>query len=245
MYLNDRLGDCTAAGIGHKIEGDTRYGQGATVEVTDDDVLRLYEATGGYDPSDPSTDQGAVCQDVLKYVQKTGVAGHKIIAYAQVDLSNLTEVRQAIALFGQIYCGFNFPDSAMTQFNAGQPWDVVKGARIEGGHCVTIGAYDPTGFECITWGAVQKLTLAFFKKYFDEAWVIVDSDFVNAQTGKDAAGVDLYTLGQDFAALTGKANPIPQPRPTPTPAPTPAPIPAATGAQVAAAVRAALTANGV
>jgi hypothetical protein len=49
----------------------------------------------------------------------------------------------------------------------------------------------------------------------------------------------MATLGADYTALTGKANPFPN-APTPTPAPT-----GATGAQVAAAVRAALAGQGV
>jgi len=247
MLANDLYGDCTCAGVGHKRIGDVYVNQGQTLTVTDADVLALYSAVTGFDPADPSTDQGAVCQDVLEYWQKHGFLGEKILAFAKVDLTDLTEVRQAIALFGQIYTGFNFPDTAMAQFDASQPWDVVKGARIEGGHCVTIGAYDSDGFECVTWGKTQKLTTAFFKRYFDEAWVIIDTDFVNTQTGKDFQGLDLYTLGQDFAALTGKTSPIPSPTPSPNPSPEPTPTPAPvplTAVQLGAKVRDLLTANG-
>ncbi|MDI5965710.1 hypothetical protein [Streptantibioticus silvisoli] len=249
MYLNDQLGDCTCAGVAHKRIGDLADAKNPAAAITDDDVLHLYEAVGHYVPGKPNTDQGAVCQDVLEYWQKTGFDGEKIVAFAKVDISNVTEVRQAIAAFGQIYCGFNFPDSAMNQFDNGQPWDVVKGAQIEGGHCVTVGAYDSTGFTCVTWGATQKLTLAFWKKYFDEAWVIITPDFVNTQSGVDNAGLDLYALGEDYAALTGETNPIPapQPQPTPSPAPAPTPQPAPSGAdqQLADAAHAWLAAKGL
>lgn len=233
MLANDQWGDCTCAGVGHKRIGDVFVNQGRTLKVTDKDALALYSAVTGFNPNDPSTDQGAVCQDVLDYWRRNGFLGEKIVAFAKVDLSNVTEAKQAIALFGQIYCGFNFPGSAMDQFNAGQPWDVVKGARIEGGHCVTIGAFDATGLECVTWGRVQKLTWAFLKKYFDEAWVIVTPDMIDPKSGKDIAGYDLYTLGQDFAALTGSTNPVPQPQPTPTPTPVPpSPLPPPTPSPV-------------
>lgn len=236
MLANDQVGDCTCAGVGHKRIGDVYVNQGAVLKVTDQDALALYSAVTGYNPADPSTDQGAVCQDVLAYWQKNGFLGEKIVAYAKVDLSNQTQVKQAIATFGQVYCGFNFPSSAMDQFNAGQPWDVVKGAQIEGGHCVTIGAFDGTGLECVTWGAVQRLTWAFFKKYFDEAWIIVSSDQIDPKSGKDFAGFDFYTLGEDFAAITGRPNPIPQPQPTPSPVPPqPTPGPVADPADVALA----------
>jgi hypothetical protein len=226
MLANDRYGNCTCAGVGHKRIGDVYVNQGKALTVTDTDALALYSAVTGFNPDDPSTDQGAVCQDVLDYWRKHGFLGEKVIAFAKVDLSNVTEVKQAIALFGQIYCGFNFPDTAMGQFNNGQPWGVVRGAKVEGGHCVTIGAYDATGLECVTWGAVQKLTWAFLKKYFDEAWVIIGPDFIGSQ-GEDVQGLDLYTLGQDYAALTGRANPIPAPTPTPAPEP-PSPLPVPT-----------------
>lgn len=219
MYLNDQLGDCTAAGVGHLIEGDTRYAQGTAVQISDDDVLHLYEATGGYNPADPSTDQGAVCQDVLDYMRKTGVAGHKVVAFAKVDLSNQTELRQAIALFGSVYAGLNFPDTAMTQFDQGQVWDVVRGARIEGGHCVTLGGYGPSGLSCVTWGKVQPLTWRFFQRYFEEAWVVITEDWLSSQ-GLTPTGLNLYQLGQDLAVLTGGPNPIPQP-PQPQPVPVP------------------------
>lgn len=225
MLGNDQWGDCTCAAVGHKRIGDVFVNKGSVLTVTNQDVLALYSAVTGFNPNDPSTDQGAVCQDVLGYWRRNGFLGEKIVAFAKVDISNVTELKQAISLFGQVYCGMNFPGSAMTQFNDGQPWDVVRGATIEGGHCVTIGAYSASGLECVTWGAVQKMTWKFFQKYFEEAWVIVTPDMINPKTGKDVAGYDLYTLGEDFAALTGEANPIPAPQPQPTPAPTPTPAP--------------------
>lgn len=226
MLANDRYGCCTCAGVGHKRIGDVYVNQGTVLQVTDQDALALYSAVTGFRPDDPNTDQGALCQDVLGYWQKNGFLGEKIVAFAKVDLANQTEVKQAIAAFGQIYCGFNFPASAMDQFNAGQPWDIVRASRIEGGHCVTVGAYDASGLECVTWGKVQRLTWNFFKKYFDEAWVVLTPDQVDTKSGKDVAGFDFYTLGQDFAALTGRPNPIPAPQPTPTPVPSPPPVPA-------------------
>lgn len=227
MYLNDQIGDCTCAAMGHLIQEFTTAAQGATVTVADQDVLAAYEAAGGYNPADPSTDQGAYIQDALGYWLKNGIAGHTILAYASVDVGNLTEVRQAIDLFGAVNVGLAFPGSAMDQFNAGRPWDVVVGAQVEGGHCVPVGAYGTDGFTCVTWGTPQAMSTRFWQTYVDEAWVVITADWVNAQ-GLDPQGLNLYQLGQDYAALTGRDNPIPapQPAPAPEPAPTPAPAPA-------------------
>jgi hypothetical protein len=214
MYLNDTIGDCTAAEVGHQIEQFSTYGQGAVVEIADDDVLSLYEATGGYVPGQPDTDQGAYVQDVLKYWRKEGVAGHRIAAYASLDVGNLTQVRQAIELFGSVDVGFSFPSSAMAQFNAGEPWDVVPGSAVQGGHCVMVGGYTPGLLSCVTWGAVQPLTEAFWRAYVDEAWVIITREWVNGATQHTPQGLDAATLGLDFAALTGQANPFADVPPT-------------------------------
>lgn len=232
MEGNDQWGDCTCAAVAHKRIGDVFDNQaGRVLAVSTQETLALYTAVTGFDPnagppgSNP-TDNGAQCADVLSFWNRTGFLGEKIFAYAKVDVTNLAEVKQAIGIFGQLYCGFNFPTSAMSQFNAGQPWTVVQGASIDGGHCVTVGAYDADGLSCVTWGAVQRMDWSFWSTYFDEAYVIVTPDMIDPASGVDVQGVDLYALGQDYAALTGRANPIPAPAPTPSPSPVPAPTPA-------------------
>lgn len=243
MYGNDVAGDCTFAEVGHAVQSFTTYGQGVTVTVTDQDVLGGYEALTGYRPGEPSTDRGAYIQDVLGYWRKTGIGGHRIVAYAAVDVADLTAVRQAINLFGGLSIGMNVPASAVDQFHAGQTWDVVKGSRNEGGHCIFAGAYGPGWLDGITWGRRQRMTEAFWRAYVDEAWAALTLDQLSA-AGLDPQGLTLFQLGQDLAALTGGPNPIPQPTPIPTPTPTPVPA-GATGAEVGAAIRQALAGLGV
>ncbi|MFI0900553.1 hypothetical protein [Streptomyces sp. NPDC020983] len=227
MYANDTIGDCTCAGVGHMVNQLTYYGRGAEVEPTTEHVVGMYSAITGYNPKRPSSDTGAYCQDVLGYWRKTGLEGHKIVAYAALDPSNLTEIKQAIATFGTVYVGLNFPDTAMDQFDAGEPWDVVRGARVEGGHCVIVGAYGGGKFGLVTWGAETEMTEAFWKKYVDEAWVVIDQDGLSMAGSYFAGAPSFYALGEQFAALTGEANPIPQPTPpTPVPVPSPPPSPA-------------------
>jgi hypothetical protein len=223
MYGNDQIGDCTFASAGHIIEALTTYAQATTFEVTDADVLHGYEAVSGYRPGQPSTDTGCVLEDVLAYWRKTGIGGHKILAYAKVDVSNRVEVEQAIALFGAIKLGINLPQSAEDQFNAGQPWDYVRGSRILGGHCVPVGRYQADGtIDGVTWAQVQSMTPAFWQHYVEEGWVVITQDWLDAN-GHSPTGLDLYGLGEALAALTGGPNPFPQPTP---PAPTPQPVPA-------------------
>ena len=228
MYANDAVGDCTCAGVGHMVNQLTFYGTGTEVLPAEASVIDMYSAITGYTPADPNSDTGAYCQDVLKYWRTTGLEGHKIVAYASLDVSNLNEIKQAIALFGTVYVGLNFPNTAMDQFNNGQPWDVVPGARIEGGHCVIVGAYGSGKLGLVTWGAETQMTEAFWKKYVDEAWVVLDADGLKKAGAYFAGAPSFYALGQQFAALTGDPNPIPAPQPQPAPQPTPTPPPSPT-----------------
>jgi hypothetical protein len=216
MYLNDRYGDCVFADIGHVIQAESTYGQGSTQTVSDADVIKGYSDVTGFDPSDPSTDNGTVIQEALDYWRKTGVGGHQILAFAEVDTSNMDEVRAALSTFGSLTIGFEFPDSAMDQFNRGERWDYVPGARIEGGHCVDGGLYgNGVDLKVVTWGDIQEMTQAFWDKYVFEAWVVITSEWLSAQ-GFSPTGLDLHGLGQELSELTGEPNPfLPAPSPTP------------------------------
>jgi len=256
MYGNDTIGDCTVAAAGHMIQAWTRYGQGATVTISEADVIAAYSAVSGYVPGRPSTDQGAVMQDVLSYWRKTGIGGHKILGYAEVDLRNAAELKAAMDLFGHVYLGINCPDTALDQFDDGQPWDVESGAEIEGGHAIDWG-YAETGanHEVITWGAVEEMTPAFLAKYGEEAWVVLSQEWINA-AGSNPEGLNVAALNADFTAMTGQPGPFPvQPEPSPEPpAPIPQPVPVppspgpdpsvAADVALADAVRAWLVVNG-
>jgi hypothetical protein len=229
MLYNDQAGDCVEAEQGHHEQVFTTYGLGKPVTFTDADAIAAYSAITGYDPSQDGpngnpTDQGTVIQSAMDYWRKVGFAGRKIAAFAEVNVKDEVELKTALALLGPLSGGMNFPAVAMQQFNDGKPWDVVKhDGGIEGGHCVCIVGYDDTFVYCITWGAVQKMTWAFFRKYFEELWAPISTEWVNEQTGLDPEGVDLSVVGDQFASLTGQANPFPGPTPQPEPSPTPEP----------------------
>lgn len=233
MLANDAIGDCVIAEMLHEIEARTTYAS-TPFTATNAEAVATYSAITGYDPSKTApdgsnpTDQGTNMASAMAYWRKVGVAGHKIVAYASVNIASFTEIEAAVALFGAVACGINFPKSAMDQFNAGEPWDVVPNdGGIEGGHAIHLGKYDVASgmYEVVTWGAVQKVTHAFLAKYLEEAWVVITQDWIE-KNGSSPAGLDLYGLGQDFAALTGEPNPIPAPAPTPAPTPPPTPTPA-------------------
>jgi hypothetical protein len=232
MYGNDRWGDCVWAMIGHAIEAYTTYGKGATVTLSDEAVLKGYSDVTGFDPGagppdHNPTDQGTVIQDALNYWKKTGVGGHKILAFAQVDHTNPDEIKAALNVFGALLVGVAFPASAMDQFDNHQPWDVVRNdGGIEGGHAVQVGHAQTDGveYESVTWAAIEGITSAWWSKYVEECWIAITDDWLTT-AGTSPQGVDLYGLGEDLASLTGEPNPFPQPTPGPTPTPDPGPSP--------------------
>jgi hypothetical protein len=234
MLGNDQWGDCVEAADGHIVEQQTQYGQGAEVVITEAQALAAYSAITGFNPNagppgNNPTDQGTEVQAGLQYLRTPGLDNHAITMFAQLDPTNMADVQLAVAELGIVDIGMAFPASAMDQFNAGQPWDVVAGSPIEGGHCVVVVGYDSTYLYVYTWGAVQKMTYAFWNEYVagngGEAWAIISPDWVNAASGTDPEGIDKEALGAQFAALTGDPNPFPAPAPAPTPAPTPTPTP--------------------
>jgi hypothetical protein len=204
MMLNDTLGDCTIAGVGHAVQvwNLNTATQPASVEtISDSTLLSYYERWDGYNPGDPSSDQGGIELDVLKNWRKDGFAGHKLLAFADPSVTNLDEIRQSIALFGGVYIGVSLPLTAQSQ----DLWDVVDdgGDAAEagswGGHCVFVPAYDAGSFTCITWGAPKKMTLAFWQQYCDEAHTLLGADWLTEKGSP--AGFNQAQLLEDLADL--------------------------------------------
>jgi hypothetical protein len=213
VMKNADIGDCTCAAAGHLIM-DWTANVGDEVIPSDDDIVTAYSAVSGYDPATGLNDNGAVELDVLNYWRTTGIAGHKIQAYATLDVANQDYVKASVVLFGGCYIGLALPLTAQTQ----DVWDVVHESvwsKMEqffgiddpstpgswGGHAVPIVGYNPTGPVCITWGAPKQLTWSFWGRYCDECYAILSPDWLNANQ-VDPAGVDLATLESDLATVT-------------------------------------------
>lgn len=229
MDGNDDAGDCTCADVDHEVKSDEVAAGNTEVDSTASEVLAAYSAITGYNPNDPSTDQGAQMQDVRAYWRKTGFMlggqAHKILLYASLQVSDYNLVKWGVDQFGSVGIGINFPNSAMDQFNANEPWDVVPNEpEPTEGHAIPIVGWDGQYWYIVTWGKVQKMTQAFFEKYVEEAWASLTQDFVNSVSGDDPLAQSLYQMGEQFATVTGQTNPVPAPQPTPpTPEPSPAP----------------------
>jgi len=205
MYCNDTVGDCTIAGMLHSIGAMSTYASGAEVLFSDTEALAVYSAISGYNPDDPNSDVGCTLQQVCDYFEKTGAADtngkvHKLAGYAEIgNYTNTTLLKQVLWTFGTVYVAVNLPDSAMDQFNAGQPWVPVAGSPIDGGHCIVMqwNASDVIdGSSFITWGAEQRANNAWIHEYLCEAVAIVSQDWIEAN-GDSPSGLDLAQLIAD------------------------------------------------
>ena len=200
MYANDRIGDCTTAAAGHMIEAWTAASWGHAVEVSERAVVSAFDRVKIVDPA--TGEEGAVELDVLKYWRATGIARHRIGAFARISLHDHALVRTGAYLFGGLYIGLQLPASAQRQ----RVWDWTH--RLDGparpgswgGHAVDVVGYDGHRLTVVTWGRLQALTWSFWDRYCDEAYGILSRDFLDR--GKAPNGFDLAALRRDLELVT-------------------------------------------
>ncbi|HEY3718359.1 MAG TPA: hypothetical protein VGL39_27870 [Jatrophihabitantaceae bacterium] len=196
--LNDRLGDCTCAAVGHAIQVLTSLAS-TLVTVADSVILAAYEAVSGYNPVTGANDNGAVELDVLNRWRKQGFDGHSIAGYTKLDETNVTHLKQAISLFGFAYIGTAVP-AAWEQ--APDVWDVATGAdgEIVGGHAIVFVGYDDQYLTLISWGRLYRMTWAAYHAYVDEAYAVLSPDWIKTD-GTSPSGFATAALLNDLTAL--------------------------------------------
>jgi hypothetical protein len=173
--LNNRLGCCTIAGVGHGgqvVSANT----GAIITPPDSLILTDYERVDGYVDGDPSTDNGGVETDVLAAAKASSVAGVPVEAWIPVNPGNIDHCMKAIERYGGFfYIGISLPLSAQNQtvwtFAAGAGDASLAGSW--GGHCVVAPTYDGDSFDVETWGMRQKMSRDFWLSYVDEAYAVL------------------------------------------------------------------------
>lgn len=209
MLGNDDYGDCVLAGSDHETMLINNLAQGdkvgyEAVKFTAENALDDYGAITGFNPKTGAGDNGTEPRDAFKYRQKTGLidargSRHKIAAYVSIPVTNIKDVLEAVFIFDAVGIGIEFPGSAMEQFNSGQPWDVVEGAQIEGGHYIPIvGRPAAEQYAIITWGKRQLMTEAFYQKYTQEAWGFITEESLNVKTKENWGGFNWAALQADL-----------------------------------------------
>jgi hypothetical protein len=201
---NDTAGNCVEAGGCHESMLWTAEA-GTVAPFNDSCALSDYSAITGFDPNNPATDQGTDMQAAASYRRKTGLIDangvrHKVDAYVAPATGDVNELMAATYLFGAVGFGFQFPASAMTQFNAGQPWSVVPGSPIEGGHYTPIVGRRANGnLVCITWGEIQEMEPSFAQSLNDESVAYLSLESLKNNVSPE--NFDLATLQADLNAL--------------------------------------------
>lgn len=215
MFANDNWGDCVIAGRAHWTLRAEEFEQNRLVSITDQDVLDEYWAEQGYTPGKykcalcrwlarkSPPDEGLYMLDSLKVWRRNGwpLEGNKydIYAFAELDHHDHTDLCYSVMLLHGGHIGIKVPQSAIQQFNYGQPWSVVPGSPIEGGHAIYIVGYNPNGPVCVTWGRKQQMTWEFYDEYVDESYAVVD----NMNAFMENSPVDVEKLNAYLESLKG------------------------------------------
>ena len=205
IFANDRLGDCVIAGRAHQTLRFELVEQRKLIAITDREVEREYFLeTGG-------PDEGLIVLDSLKRWRKRGwlAAGDRyfIVAFAEIDRGVSSEVKRTVFTDLGVGLGLRLPLTAQHEFEAAKPWDLTSGpgsaANSWGGHYVYVTGYTTLGPTCVTWGRKQRMSWAFFRKYCDEAYAIIDA----IDTPKKRRALDTKKLRQFLAG-----HPLPRRR---------------------------------
>jgi hypothetical protein len=199
MLGNDQYGCCVFAARAHHAQCASVNSRGKPRAITSAQVLAWYAAQTGFDPSDPSTDNGAIPLDALKYFVQIG----EIVAYAKVDPKNDAHVAAAIELFGGLYSGWDLPSAWQSETN----WDVGPNTQGSwapgswGGHMVSQTGYDAhCNTPTVTWGELINVTAAARHVYCSEAYALITQEWLDAH-GKTIQGFDLSGLKARLAEV--------------------------------------------
>jgi hypothetical protein len=204
-FGNENFGDCVLAGAAHETLLWCHVGQSQQARFDDKSVLAAYSAITGFNPSDPSTDQGTDMAAAASYRRNTGMTDadgrvHKVKAYLEIDADDLVAHYQALWLFEAVGIGFRFPASAWSQFKAGKPWSYVRGSSIDGGHYVPLVA-KRRSLQCVTWGKLQPMSTTFLQKLNEESLVYISEEALLNQKSQE---------GFDYAGLLDALNSLPR-----------------------------------
>jgi hypothetical protein len=214
MYLNDQLGDCVIAGIGHVV-GVLSGNASKQFLYSNSEIIALYSAIGGYVPGHPNTDNGCDEQTALNYWQHNGAPQdeNQIAGWISVNGADPVELRTALWLFENLYFGLELPDKWVNPepTASGFTWDVAGPPNPNNGHCVVGIGYTSKGVKICSWGMLGLLTDAAIAKYATktgegELYTVVSQEAINKATQKAPAGFDWSQLIADFDSMGGNVS---------------------------------------
>jgi len=207
MLGNDQVGDCAIAAPCHQVILSNSYTQ-ASANPTTATAYNMYSAVSGYDPSQTDvngnnpTDVGCALTDVWDYLMRQGI----ILGWVAIDWNNLEHVRAALNIFGGLQRGVQLPQSAMDQFNSGQPWSVVANdGGILGGHAIFDTGYrEPAAvapYRTVTWAQCIPKTPGWDAKYTDELYALIFKSWLSLKSQMSPSHLNFTALQNDLQAM--------------------------------------------
>ncbi len=214
VFCNDKWSCCTRAAWANVLRIWTSQVWGEELITPDAVILADFQAMGG------GMDVGLPESLVMKRWATVGTPFPDrqfldlLTGWAPLDIRQPDHLRVAIDQCGAICAGFNLPATAMSQTNAGLPWDVtdpaLTGAAAPGslgGHMTAMGAYDAAAgtWTVCTWdlsgaGVFQTMTERFRAAYMDEADAPISREMFGA-TGTTSTGLDWEQLNAAMQAV--------------------------------------------
>ncbi len=231
---NDSVGDCVLAEEAHFV-GVMTGNTGRLFSYTPAQTLAAYSAITGYNPNDPSTDQGTDPTVAMNYFIKNPYAdGTKLAGWAMVNAGNMELVKFAISALGNLKLWVGLPDAWINPFPSanGFVWDVAP-PNGNNGHCIGSCAYNSTkitivgsnaqGVQVMTWGLIGTITWAAFAALFvpnagGGAAVRLTPDWIAKGAAKTPSGFAYADLISDLNRFYGTNIPVPVPPPQQLPA---------------------------
>jgi hypothetical protein len=206
MLGNDRVGNCVWASAFHYLQQVGLYTR-RPLKPTTDECLRAYADGTGWNPSDPSSDNGTVMLGpggMIEYWSTKGITVGGVLnkcgPVASVNFHNPDELQAAIYLFGYVFVG-----AALTQADVDTDflW-MNKSGPIVGRHEFIVTGYtriaDQVRYDILTWNEMLRCDGDWLNASVEEALVVYDESFFNAR-GVSPGSVDKLALMDDMRAF--------------------------------------------
>jgi len=157
---NDSYGDCVFAALNH-LAGVATGNAGALWHPTTEQVLADYATVTGFNPADPSTDNGTNEVDALNFYVEHGFAnGTRALGWLDVNATDKLEVKSTISLFEHALPCLELPDAYVHPYPSGDGfvWGVGTPNPNQGHAIIIVGYDDARGVLICTWGMLGWLT---------------------------------------------------------------------------------------
>lgn len=203
VYKNFDINLCTCASAAHYLMTWTSN-TGRLKRPKFIDLLNVYCELTNYNPETDENDEGVEALKVLKYWRKNGIAGEKIVAFAELEDGNHELLHKTIYLFGGCYVGLSLPEFAIGQMKTTKKWTIPSGVKKKDAekkypHMVLITGYQNEELRVITHGQELIMTIDFWKKYGEESYAVFSEAFI--KNDKTPTGIDIDVLLNDIQSL--------------------------------------------